>query len=109
MANSPASQFKTTSGTDSLLTLTFTADTIQNRQFLLNTIHCGYDVKPAAGSVLTVKSGVTTIFKLPLTEYGPAPLDMTGFYTHNGEDLVVTLSAGGSGVTGYLNASAWLD
>jgi uncharacterized Zn-binding protein involved in type VI secretion len=67
--------------------------------------HFGYDLAPTSGT-LTIKSGSTTISKVPVTAAGAGYLPLDGFATMAaGDTLSATLSAGGVGVTGYVSIS----
>jgi hypothetical protein len=68
-------------------------------------IHCGYDAAPTGG-IIKIESPVgTIIYQEPVTSEGLAPLQIgkTGFTCPQGKAARITLTAGGGGVTGYLN------
>lgn len=69
-------------------------------------IHCGYSAEPDAGSYVQIKDGANVVWKQPITAAGPAPpfeFPNTGFSATKGNAMTVELSAGGTGIAGYLN------
>lgn len=85
--------------------VTVTADA--GRPIVISQIHCGYDATPAAGSTLKVEDGSgNTVWQVPIPAAGPYEFNFTPNRcgTKN-TALIVTLSAGGGAVQGYLNVS----
>lgn len=67
-----------------------------------------YSAQPTGGQ-LTITTGGEVIFQIDITEGGPGflPVQLRGKL---GQNLVVTLAAGGGGVTGKINVEkAWLE
>lgn len=106
MANPVGFKFGHAEATNAVASVTLPADTASGRRLKITALDCGYDKPPAAGSLITVKSNASIIYRLPITSEGAAPISPFGFMSNPGETLVAELSAGGSGVTGYLNISA---
>lgn len=71
---------------------------------VLSGVAWSYDADPTAGS-LTITDGGNTIFKIAVTNKGPGfiPFDPPKMAGDNAA-LVITLAAGGSGITGVVNA-----
>ena len=70
-------------------------------------IDFSYDLTPGAGSYIQLESPSGTILKkLYVTASGPGPLPLgnSGVKCAVGEAAIVTLLAGGSGVSGSVNA-----
>lgn len=64
----------------------------------------GYDAVPTAG-ILKIESPVGTIIQeWPVTNSGPGFIPTSSLQGAVGQTVVVTLTDGGSGVTGYVNA-----
>lgn len=57
------------------------------------------------GAILTVFEGANPVFKVSITQSNPTPVPV---YRSGaiGNPMTITLSAGGSGITGYLNVEA---
>lgn len=77
-------------------------------------IVCGYDATPTGGLLTIVQrnaaddADAATLFSCPVTTAGPAPITLPrALGGVAGAKIAVRLSAGGSGVTGYLNV--WMD
>lgn len=72
---------------------------------LIFCVTCGYDVGGvAAGAVLTITDDGTVRFQVPITADGPQQfIFRPAMKPVDGGDLVAAISAGGAGVTGYLN------
>jgi hypothetical protein len=69
----------------------------------LTDIYFGYSAAPSAGATLTVSAtGITTVV-LPVTSAGPGPIRFP-LRVPNNVATTITLSAGGSGVVGYVAA-----
>lgn len=106
MANPPSVKYGNAVATNAVASVTLPADSNQGRRLRLLALDCGYDLPPAAGSLITLKSNTDVIYQLPITSEGAAPINPLGFMSDPGETLVAELSAGGSGVKGYVNVSA---
>jgi len=66
-------------------------------------IYFGYSAAPSAGATLTISAtGITTVI-LPVTSAGPGPIRFP-LRVPNNVATTITLSAGGSGVVGYVAA-----
>lgn len=92
------------SGAGAAVSVTVTADGA--RPIVLSQIHCGYDATPAAGSTVKVEDGSgNTVFQAPVPAGGMVQFDFTPNKCSavKGTALIVTLSAGGGAVLGYLN------
>lgn len=87
--------------------ITYTA--VTGRTHALGGIEWSYDGTPTAGN-LKIESGGSTIFSADVTTGGPGfiPFDppLLGTISQN---LVITLAAGGSGISGKVNAAHWLE
>lgn len=97
------------SNTDCVVTLT---GTTSDAALYLKTIIFSYSGTPTGG-LLTVTVGGSTVFRQAVTASGVGPVEVEGIVspriasTGLPAEIVVTLSAGGAGVTGYLNVSSW--
>ena len=80
-------------------TITLAAPTSGNRR--INQIAWSYDGDPTGGR-LSITDGGSTVFDLDITKGGPGylphPIQIT-----DGAAMVITLAAGGDGITGKLN------
>jgi hypothetical protein len=71
-----------------------------------------YDGTPTGG-LLSVTVGGTTVLTQSITASGIGPVDIGGIVSQRLSStglpatIVVTLAAGGSGVTGYLTVFSW--
>ena len=77
----------------------------------IESIDCAYDGAPTAGLIKVESPVGTIIWQLPVTSAGPAPIKESGscLACPVGQAARVTLAAGGSGVTGYLNVIVRMD
>ncbi len=89
--------------TDTTLTLDAGGN---NLCWLVISVWAAYDKDPLTATEFTITDGVITS-KSPCLSGGHAPMLHLGYYAPN-SDVVFTLPAGGSGVKGYLRASAAL-
>jgi hypothetical protein len=71
------------------------------RSIAIRALHWSYSDTPTAGGVLVTSAGIT-IFALGIAAAGHGSVEV-GFQGFPGQDLTVTLAAGGSGVIGCLN------
>ena len=71
-------------------------------------VEWGYSAPPVAAATLTITDGGTTRRQIPITQDGPQQIIFRPALKARlaANDLVVTLSAGGAGITSYLNVSA---
>jgi len=72
---------------------------------VITAIEFGYDATPTSGT-LTVTAGGTTIFKVPVVSAGPGRIGFPeGLHSDAAlnQAVVVTLAAGGTSVTGFVN------
>lgn len=70
--------------------------------WVLEAIDFSYDGTPSGGSI-TITSGGTTIYKQAITASGAYRREFDyGLKSNLGEEVVITLAAGGAGVTGTL-------
>jgi len=83
--------------------ITYAADA--NRRHVIGQIVWSYDGAPTGGSVKVEDGSGTTIFEIAVTAAGPDQIifspRLSGSYN---TAMVVTLAAGGAGVTGKLTA-----
>lgn len=70
-------------------------------RYLIRTIECGYTADPTGGQVTIYDVG-TPIFSVPITKGGTLQL-MPDRIMSPASAVTVTLTAGGSGITGHLN------
>jgi hypothetical protein len=70
----------------------------------VKSITAGYSGTPAANAVVLVQSGSTTIHEYPIVVAGTTTIRPDIELPHN-TALTITLSAGGAGVVGFINAS----
>jgi hypothetical protein len=70
----------------------------------ISVIHAGYNVNPTASDPQLTVAGVGITNPVPLKAAGPAPMPWLGKYPAGA--VTITVPAGGSGITGYLNVSA---
>ena len=86
---------------NTIATLTLVATAGRYREIKEGVI-VGYDATPTGG-LLTMQDGVAgdIVLAVPITSAGPAPIKFP-FASTVGNALVVTLTAGGAGVKGYL-------
>ena len=77
---------------------------------VLSMIAWGFDGTPT-GATLKVEDGSgNIIFRVPVTQSGPGFIHFAGNRKGTANTaLIITLSAGGSGVTGYINATHWTE
>jgi hypothetical protein len=94
----------TNSGADTATTLTLPAQAGYGMRWLITSIHAAYSVAPSSTKVLSITDGLTTN-TVPFTAGGPAPTPWNIAYAANAA-VVITLPAGGSGVTGHLAVGA---
>lgn len=67
----------------------------------------GYDADPTGGS-LTITDGTDTLFYVPITKGGPGYFNFIPPMKSGADGFVITLAAGGEGVTGSLSVmSHW--
>lgn len=91
---------------NALASLTIPASGDFKRAELVNVV-VGYSAKPTTAKLLTVKKGSTVICQVPITEAGPAPINLEGFMSGPNQALTIELAASGTaGIIGYVNASA---
>lgn len=68
-----------------------------------------YSADPTGG-LLTIKEGSTVVFSAQITKGGPGQLTFDPPITvTDGQNLVVTLSAGGSGISGQVSVTHWTE
>lgn len=82
--------------------ITYAADS--RGAHVISGVAWSYDADPTGGS-LTITDGGSAIFKVAITNKGPGfiPFEVPKKATSNSA-LVITLAAGGSGITGVVNA-----
>jgi hypothetical protein len=89
-------------GTNTDAVATITGNALKRQNVLYAS--AGYNATPAAPTELTIKFGSTVKFILPVTAAGPIPLGtIQGLLSATGDNVTITLPAGGSGVKGYVN------
>jgi hypothetical protein len=70
--------------------------------WVIESVDFSYDATPSGGSI-TITSGGTTIYKMAITSAGAYRREFeNGLKATKGEAVVVTLAAGGAGVSGTL-------
>ena len=72
------------------------------RSVKIHSVQWSYDGDPTGGNLL-ITAGGTTILSLDITVGGPGQVDFPNKGGGVGEDVVVTLAAGGASVTGKVN------
>ncbi len=89
---------------DTAAVLTYAASTVGQRH-VIDGVQWSYNATPTGGSIIITNAG-TTVFSVSVTAAGPGffPFDppLTG---SENSALVITLAAGGSNVTGKINAA----
>lgn len=91
------------SNADAVVTLAAPAS---DRANVVDQVIAGFDDDPAAAVVLTITDGTKTLY-FPITKGGLAPVPLHApFIGAKGAAVTITLPAGGSGVTGYLNVAS---
>lgn len=77
---------------------------------VISALSFGYDGNPTGATLKMEDGSGNIIFRIPITQSG------AGFIPFNGNKrgttntaMIITLSAGGSGVTGYINATHWTE
>lgn len=86
--------------------VTLTADT--TRGYILSQVNYSYSGAPTGGN-LKIESPASTIFvQIDVTAAGPGVLNLVPpqIFPKN-TNVVITLAAGGAGVSGKANVSAW--
>jgi hypothetical protein len=73
-------------------------------RWAITTISAGYNATPTASDPQLTVAGVGITNPVPLEAAGPAPMPWFGSYPPGA--VTITVPAGGSGVTGYLNVMA---
>jgi hypothetical protein len=63
----------------------------------------GYDAAPPAGANLLITDDGAVVFQVPITAAGPAPIPVHLESAVANKVMVLTLSAGGGAIVGYLN------
>lgn len=61
-----------------------------------------YSATPDAGATLTVQKGSDVVLRVAVTSAGPGPIIIPPTSGDGNEALSVSLSSGGTGITGYL-------
>lgn len=100
----PATSGDYATGTNAAAVITLPAAGV-NRNHVLTGVSFGYNATPTSGCYLKIEDGSgNVVFRVPVTEAGEKPVN---FYPpkvfSSNTDLIITLSAGGPGVTGDLN------
>lgn len=102
-ANSTAGQLSNNvSSANAIAAITLSAVSGASQQ--ITCITAGYSATPTNG-LLTITDGGTERFRIPITVSGPAPISIDARFTSNSA-VVVSLSAGGTNVIGYLNVTS---
>ena len=93
---------KLANASNALATIALAAQS--GKRWNIGVVTAGYSAAPTGG-LLTVYEGGNPIFQVPITDAGPTPVLI---YRRGapGNAMSIVLSAGGSGITGYLNADA---
>ena len=73
-------------------------------QWAVGIVTVGYNDTPTGG-LLTVNDSATPVFQVPITQSGSIPIPVYR-YGGRGAPMTIVLSAGGNGITGYLNVEA---
>ena len=86
------------------VSITFAA--VSKARHVIEGVHVGYDATPQAGAYLQIEdvSG-TVVYKMPITAAGLAPINFPRPLRSAAVNtaLIITLSAGGGAVLGYIN------
>jgi len=102
----PPDNSKIASGSNAAAVVTLAADTTDRKNWHIDTVTVSYSAAPTAG-VLTVFAGATPVFQVDITAAGPTTLAVFKDGENAGA-MSVSLSAGGSGITGRVNVNARL-
>ncbi len=104
------------SGAGAALSITYNAPAGSNykdgldRKNVIAQVTFGYDADPQAGATLLIKDGSTTVFTVPVIKGGMQTITFTPPrpITANAA-LVITLSAGGGSILGYINPTVYTE
>lgn len=75
---------------------------VPGMKICLHKIISSYDADPTGGSVLIESPASTTKKKYFVVKGGPVPITLAPYTADAGVNVVVTLAAGGNGITGIL-------
>ena len=98
----PSASNAKTAAANTAVVVTFTG--ISNYRHLLSWLCWSYDADPT-GTITIALDGVT-VMKFSITKGGPGALPLPDLPGTLGGTFVVTLSAGGVGIVGFLNVYA---
>lgn len=92
-------------GNASNAAVTVTLDAENGRRWNMGLVTVGYSATPTNG-LLTIYEGANPIFQVPITSSGPTTVSVFRRGA-GGNAMSAVLSAGGSGITGYVNVEAF--
>lgn len=98
----PADTGKLAQATNGNATVTLAAEA--GKIWAMGLVTVGYSDTPTGG-LLTIFDGANPIFRVPITQSNPTPVPVYR-YGGAGNQMSATLSAGGSGIVGYINVEA---
>ena len=88
--------------------LTYAA--VSDRRHVLDGIQWSYSAAPTGGNLKVEDGSGTTVFSIDVTAAGPGFVPFApGLAGRGNTAMIVTLAAGGSGVSGKVNASHRLE
>lgn len=74
----------------------------------IGNVHLSYDGAPTGGNLKIEDGSGTTVFSVDVTAAGPDSINFDPpLMGSEGTALIITLAAGGAGVTGKVNAQHW--
>jgi hypothetical protein len=89
-------------GSNAVVTLTLSAR--PSKRWNIGKVTVGYSAAPTGG-LLTVNEGGNPIFVVPISAAGPTAVAISRRGAA-GNPMTISLSAGGSGIVGYVNVEA---
>lgn len=93
---------KLANASNAAATLTLAAQ--NGKRWHIGVVTVGYSAAPTGG-LLTINEGGNPIFVVPITDAGPTSV-LVFRRSAPGNAMSLVLSAGGSGIVGYINADA---
>lgn len=107
IAGSPDHVHEPSANTAAVVTLAAPGSGSKN---VIGALYWSYDAAPTGGSLAVTEDG-EQVFKVDITAAGPGFLPFYGGLGSDAENvaMVVTLAAGGDGISGIVNVHAWVE